>query len=110
MHDSEAARRIPWPFPDGRFPANLGAVIQQTVLSGALPARLVIHDQDDDWSVGDGVNDPNAPGACAVAHMAHVLDRNSSVAGLASLPPGWAATREGPAWPWHRFPHRYPDA
>jgi hypothetical protein len=110
MEGSEVAGHVWWPFPGGCFPGDLGAVVQRTVLSGELPARLVIHDDEGDWCVGDGVNDPNVPGACVVAHMAHVLARDPSVSGLASLPPGWAAARDGPAGPWKRFPHQYPDA
>lgn len=93
-------RRLPFPFPDATFPAELGAVIQRTVLSGELPAREVIHTADNSWAVGDGVNDPNGPGASVVAHMAHVVERNSSVSSLASLPCGARATRGGPGKPW----------
>jgi hypothetical protein len=105
----EVARHIPWPFPGDRFPENLGVVVQRTVLSGELPARLVIHDSENDWCVGEGMNDPNVPGASVVAHMTHVLEWNSSVSELASLPPGWAAGRDGPGEPWERFPHQCPD-
>ncbi len=93
------ARQIPWPFPGGSFPRNLGAVVQRTALSGELPVWLVVHDDENDWCVGDDVNDPNVPGASVVVHMAHVLDRDSSVSELASLPPGWAAMRDGPEHP-----------
>jgi hypothetical protein len=109
MSDGEAAGRVPWPFPGGSFPGDLGAVVQRTVLSGELPARLVIHDDENYWCVGDDVNDPDAGGASVVAHMMHVLARDSSVSELASLPPGWAAVRAGPGQPWERFPHQYPD-
>lgn len=97
----EMLRRMAWPFPDGQFPPQLGAVVQRTVLSGRAPARLVQHDQDGSWSVGDGT-DPNAPGAVVATHLRHVLERNSSVAALADLPPGWFAVREGPGAPWLR--------
>lgn len=105
----EVERSVAWPFSGGRFPDNLGAVIQRTVLSGELPARLVVHDSKNDWCVGDGVNDPNTPDACVVAHIGHVLAWNSSVAELATLPPGWEAWRNGPGQPWKRSAHEYPD-
>jgi hypothetical protein len=54
---------VPFPFPDGQFPSELGAVIQRTVLDGTEPARVVIHADEGGWLVGDGVNDPNLPGA-----------------------------------------------
>ncbi len=91
---------LTFPFPDQRFPEGLGAVIQQTVLSGEMPARLVVHTDHNSWMVGDGITDPNAPGACAAAHMAHVVRCNSSVAALSSLPLGHQARREGPGHPW----------
>lgn len=110
MHSrEEVTRDVPWPFLGGRFPENLGVVVQRTVLSGEQPARLVVHDSNNDWCVGDGVNDPNAPGASVIAHMTHVLALNSSATELASPPPGWAATREGPGEPWERSPHSYED-
>jgi hypothetical protein len=95
-NDGEVARHVPWPFPGDSFPGDLGAVVQRTVLSGELPARLVIHDDENDWCAGDDVNDPDVPGASVIAHMTHVLARDSSVSELASLPPGWAAVRTGP--------------
>lgn len=94
-------RTLQWPFPDGRFPPQLGAVVQRTVLSGTSPARLVQHDRDGDWAVGDG-DDPNNPDAVVATHMAHVLERNSSVAELADLAPGWIAIRQNPGEPWVR--------
>jgi hypothetical protein len=102
-------RDIPWPFPAGGFPADLGAVIQLTVLNGELPACLVVHTSDNSWLVGDGVNDPNVEGAVAAACMTHVTELNSSVKELVSLPPGWAAVRDGPGHAWERHPHQFPD-
>ena len=105
----DVLRDLPWPFPSGLFPSQLGAVIQRTVLSGELPALQVIHDDDNRWLVGDGVSDPNQPGACSVGHMIHVVEMNSSAASLASLPPGWLAWRGGAGEPWQRERHHYPD-
>lgn len=104
----EMIRRMPFPFPDGRFPPELGAVIQRTVLDGLEPAREVIHDAENDWVVGDGITDPNRPGASVASHIGHVVQRNSSVAALASLPLGHIATRPGPGAPWTIAEHHYP--
>jgi hypothetical protein len=96
----EMFRSLPWPFDGDMFPAQLGAVVQRTVLDGDEPAREVIHASDGSWAIGDGVNDPNLPGAAIATHIAHVVGRNSSVAALASMPPGHIAQRSGPGDPW----------
>ena len=96
----EVFQQLPWPYPDDRFPESLGAVVQKTVLRGAEPARLVLHDADHGWAIGDGLNDPNIDGACEVAHVGHVVVQNASVATLATLPPGHQARRADPGTPW----------
>jgi hypothetical protein len=102
---TEMFRHVDWPFPDGEFPPQLGAVVQRTVNSGEWPALLVIHDADNDWLIGDGVNDPD--GASVAAHVLHGIERDPSVATLADLPPGWQARRDGAGKPWIREPHTY---
>jgi hypothetical protein len=93
-------QRLPFPFDADEFPAAaLGAVIQRTVLDGK-PAREVIHAQDGSWLVGDGINDPNPPGASVATHIWHAIERNSSVRSLASMPPGHIAKRQGPGREW----------
>jgi hypothetical protein len=102
MPDSkEMARYMPWPFPEGVFPPTLGAVIQKTVLDGSMPALLVEHDADGGWAIGDGVNDPNEPGACVATHISHAIERNSSISDIAGLPPGHGARRRWPGDPWN---------
>jgi hypothetical protein len=93
-------RRRPWPFPGDDFPEDLGAVVQRTVLDGQLPALVVAHAEDGDWMVGDGVNDPNEPGATIATHMRHVVDRDATVGALAELPPGSRADRQTAGDPW----------
>ena len=103
-------RHLPFPFAGGVFPPDLGAVIQRTVMVGDEPAREVVHTPDNSWLVGDGVNDPNLPGASVVGHITHVLERNSSVAALASLPLGHIATRTEPGEDWSISSLEWPDA
>ena len=105
---TEVSRVLPFPFEGNVFPAALGAVVQRTVLDGDEPAREVIHEADGSWLVGDGVHDPNDPGAIVVTHISHVVARNSSVADLASLPPGHIAMRAQPGQPWVRTRHVWP--
>jgi hypothetical protein len=106
---NEVARDVAFPFPDGRFPPSLGAVVQRTVLTGQEPARVVIHDDENDWLVGDGVNDPTAPGASVIACISHVAEADSSVAELTTLPIGYMAQRDEPDQPWVVSVHEYPD-
>jgi hypothetical protein len=99
---TEMFRDRPWPFEGGAFPKDLGAVVQQTVLDGSKPARLVVHTEGGGWAIGDGLNDPNLPGASIATHIWHAIERNSSVASLAGLPPGHEANRSEPGDPWVR--------
>lgn len=102
-------RQVEFPFPEGRFPDHLGAVVQRTVLTGQQPARIVIHDEANDWLVGDGVNDPNLPGASVIACIAHVVDTDPSVASLSTLPIGHVAERGDPETPWTITVRDWPD-
>jgi hypothetical protein len=97
---SDMVRTRPWPFPNGAFPPDLGAVVQRTVLDGELPTLMVAHAEDGSWMVADGVNDPNAPGAAVATHMHHVVARDPSIVQLASLPPGTRADRTAPGSSW----------
>ena len=105
----EMFQHLPFPFAHGRFPAELGAVVQRTVLDGDEPAREVIHAADGSWLVGDGVNDPNEPGAVVATHIWHAIERNSSLSELANLPPGHIAVRLGPGEPWVIDRHEWAD-
>jgi hypothetical protein len=98
--DHEIFHRRPLPYEGGRFPSDLGALVQRTVLTGELPAREVVHTPDGSWAIGDGVNDPNLPGASEIAHIAHAVALNSSIADLATMRPGHIAERGGPNEPW----------
>ena len=95
-------QHLPFPFEGGRFPDSLGAVVQRTVLSGEQPAREVVHAPDGSWLVGDGLHDPNVPGASVATHLAHAYaaEWNHTVAELATMPPGHLAQRSGPGDPW----------
>ncbi len=60
------------------------------------------------WS-GDGVNDPNLPGAVTVLHIQHVIQADPSLAALASLPMGHIAKRDQPGRPWVISAHEWSD-
>jgi hypothetical protein len=84
---SEMFQHVKFPFPDERFPDELGAAIQKTVLDGQLPARYVAHTEDNSWLVGDDLSDPNVEGAAIAAHIRHVVDADPTLEPLATLPP-----------------------
>ncbi|MFD8423517.1 hypothetical protein [Streptomyces sp. NPDC059466] len=92
--------QVSWPFEGEAFPHDLLAFVQRTVSAGEFPALTVIHDDEDDWLVSDGVHDPNGSDASTVLHLQHVLDLDPSVAQLATMPPGCVAWRSTAADDW----------
>ncbi|MFI7536297.1 hypothetical protein [Streptosporangium sp. NPDC049376] len=97
---SEIIRRMTFPFSDGRFPSELGAVAQRTVISGELPALIVIHDDDGDWLIGDDVTDASDPEASVISHARHLVESDPSIEETVGLPYGYAARRSSPSAPW----------
>ncbi|MGW2706717.1 hypothetical protein [Streptomyces sp. NPDC001340] len=100
---------VTWPFTDGTFPHDLLAIVQRTVADGSQPALMVIHDDEQDWLLADGLHDPNADGASIVCHLDHVLSLDPSVAALASLPPSHIAERVSRDEPWSIRSWTYED-
>lgn len=84
-------------------------MIQLTVLDGDEPAREAVHAKDGSWLVGDGINDPNVPGAVVASHMMHAVEWNSAIAELAVMPPAHIATRSDPGASWVIERHVWPD-
>ncbi|MFI6458524.1 hypothetical protein ACIBF6_44135 [Streptosporangium amethystogenes] len=106
---SRLVRNMPFPFPGGKFPPELGVVVQRTVSSGELPALVVIHDDENDWLIGDGVTNASDPAALALSHVQHVVDRDPTVADIATMPCGYAARRPSRSAPWVIEEWRYED-
>ncbi|MFG2722583.1 hypothetical protein ACGFW5_30450 [Streptomyces sp. NPDC048416] len=96
-------RNVSFPFESDRFPPELGAVVQRSIVKGEKPARVVIHDDENDWLVSDGIGDPN--GDSVLFHIAHLADRDPAIAELASLPIGYVAFRSSvrESWQIDRF-------
>ena len=97
--DHHLERTVPWPFPGGIFPLRLGAVVQGTVARGELPALVVTHWADGDWTVADGVHQPTVEDS-VVVHLRHLVGRDPSLTELADLPPACQAWRNAPGDPW----------
>jgi hypothetical protein len=96
---------IPWPFPNNRFPDDLGAVVMNSVLDGHRPALQVVHFETGDWGVADGTATPRVRNLTAT-HLRHVLDRDPTLAELATMEPGYQADRDAVGEPWLISPHR----
>jgi hypothetical protein len=100
------------PADDGgapQFGPDTPVIVQRTVIDGNRPALFVIHDDEGDWLVGDGVSDPNLPGASGVFHMSHLLAIDSTIGQTADLPVGFFAERSSPDEPWVVAEFRYED-
>jgi hypothetical protein len=100
-------RQLPWPFPDDRFPEQLGAVVMRTVLSQDHPALHVAHGPDGSWMIADGIGDPNETGACIATHIWHVVTRDPTIEELAGMPPGSQANRRSITDSWTVSPFEY---
>jgi hypothetical protein len=89
-----------WPFTD---PENLAVFTLKRIVRGETPILRVSHDEDDGgWQFVDG-------GRVAIEEAALVSLRqmtriDPSILGLADLPIGWVAERNGPGEPWQRSP------
>ncbi|MGP3921420.1 hypothetical protein [Nonomuraea sp. 10N515B] len=106
---SEVVRHVPFPFPGGKFPPGLVAVVQRTVIIGGLPALIVIHDDENDWLIGDDITDASDPDASAICHVAHIIDLDPRVAETASVPCGYAARRASKEDAWVLEEWRYEE-
>ena len=100
---------MPWPFVADTFPRQLGAVVQRTVLDGTRPALYVVHSDEGDWAIGDGIDDPNEPGACVATHIWHAIEQNQAIAQLTHLAPGYQARRRSPGESWVVTKEETPD-
>lgn len=105
---SEVEVAPPWPFPDGRFPQQLGAAVMVSVLEGSAPALQVVHFIDGTWGVADGVTIPDDHSLVAT-HLWHILDSDPTLHQLASLPPGYQADRDSLSDAWVRSVHVPPQ-
>lgn len=103
MPDDEAASH------DEPWYAETLAVVQRTVIRGILPARVVVHDEGDDWLIGDAVNDPNEEGACGLFHLSHVVSSDPSIRPVLRMPKGRVANRESPKEAWVVSPWAYDE-
>ncbi|WP_346129335.1 hypothetical protein [Lentzea roselyniae] len=88
---------------------EVGAIVQRTVANGEMPALVVVHDDEGDWLIGDGVNDPNVDDACGLFHLGHVIEMDPSLMQVLDLPAAHIATRESAASAWEIAALQYED-
>ncbi len=81
----------------------------QTRPNNDLPALQIVHTPDNAWLIADGVNDPNASGACIATHIRHVLNLDPGLEELATLPIGYVDNRSAAREPWVVTPFTYED-
>ena len=77
-------------------------------MEGKEPAREVHHLPDNTWAIADGVDDPNECPVVAM-HLVHLVDRDPTLAALASLPIGRMALRSTPSDDWQFADCTYED-
>lgn len=90
------------------FPENLGVFAADAVMRGEQPVRYVAHTPDDDWWISDRLTG-NDPDLFHVVHLSHLLELDSSIEALASLPAGEEAERDGVDEPWRIGPFAWAD-
>jgi len=90
---------IPWPFPNDRFPDDLGAVVMDSVLEGRRPALQIVHFENGHWGVADAIDWPKVRNMTAT-HLRHVLEQDPTIAELATMQPGYQADRDAVGDPW----------
>lgn len=65
------------------------------------------HWDDGDWTIADGVNDPN--GNAALVCIEHLVAAGETLARLATMQPGTQAWRSKSVEPWTFEAHEYSD-
>lgn len=97
--EDDDAHPVPddWDLPQD---PHLSVLTTSYVLEDGLPALLVVHDDDGDWQVLDGVHDAEV-GTGRWVHLHHLVEQDPALGDvLATLRPGESARRDAPGAPW----------
>lgn len=89
------------------FPADLGAIACQCVISGARPVLAVSHSGGDwqmycDWQSHD-FRSPDITMELKLVHVAHLLAQDPTLEAVADLPIDMGAERPHVGGAWQRF-------
>ncbi|MDX2427344.1 MAG: hypothetical protein QNK22_01510, partial [Xanthomonadales bacterium] len=91
--------RMNWPFDQAK---NVAAVTTQQVMRHGLPVLSVVHYSDDDsWAFTCGTSNDSAD--LMLVGMEEVVSTDSTLFGIADLPPGWRASRSKVGGDWVRY-------
>ena len=93
-----------WPFAE---PENSASYTTARLWSQQLPILQVFHCQDGDWQFFHG--DIDDEDECRVVCLGCMYQRDPSIAELASLAPGWSASRSAVGEKWHCEPFEEED-
>jgi len=93
-------RPADWPFDEA---PNVATLTTRGVIDGSEWIATVSHDDDDGSWQFIGEKGARMDQAMLVA-LRQIFERDRSIAGLADLPEGWRAWRDGPNSPWQRGP------
>lgn len=86
---------MPWKFDQAQ---NVACITCQSVVDGS-PVLLVTHYEDDhSWAFLDGLT--FNPKRALVVAMSEVIDQHRYLQEIATLAPGWTATRSSLVAPW----------
>lgn len=90
--------KMKWPFDD---PPNVATITVRQIVEGGAPILLVARDAEDGgWQFLTG--GPFDMADAMIVSLHNIFDRDSSIAELADLEPGWQATRKRVGAPWQR--------
>ena len=84
-------------------PPNVACITCQSVIDGHPVLVATHYDDDHSWGFMDGAATDMA--TALVVAMSEVLERHPDLEEIASLPPGWSATRAAAGKPWMKQRH-----
>jgi len=74
----------------------------RNVYERGAPVLYAAHDHNDDWQMLCGGDEHDDDEEIIVLHKEHLQERDSSLADVFDLSPGWEAERDGADAPWSR--------
>ncbi|QNQ11030.1 hypothetical protein [Sphingomonas alpina] len=77
---------------------NVACITCRSVMEGQTVLVATHYEDDHSWAFMDGA--PTNMATALVVAMSEVLDRHPDLGEIASLPPGWSATRVAAGKPW----------